>query len=200
MRRLAVVATSSFMHGEAMLFTRHTRRRHFLESCFLSVGSVGGVFHECMVSFSPFSHLPPFLTQISEHRHTSSEHCVGYCTNGARAALGEVGVATGTFCVENGAVVGSAKASQTFVMLGIVEDATDVCLTDHTTIRTILSPLSRISVSTCAHSRVQGGLRRSKRGGARGTKAMHVRCINACLHNHSHAWSTVPAQLSCCGK
>ena len=42
----------------------------------LSVGSVGGLFHECMVPLPPFSHLPPFLTQISEHRHTSSEHGV----------------------------------------------------------------------------------------------------------------------------
>ena len=37
-------------------------------------------------------------------------------------------------------------------MLGIVADAADVCLTDQTTIRTISSPLSRISVSTFAHS------------------------------------------------
>ena len=43
---------------------------------FLSIGSVGGVFHQLMVSFPPFSHLPPFLTQTSEHIHTSSEHGV----------------------------------------------------------------------------------------------------------------------------
>ena len=72
-RRLAVVAASSFMHRGAI---SQDTPEHCIFWSLLSVGSVGGLFHECMVPLPPFSHLPPFLTQISEHRHTSSEHGV----------------------------------------------------------------------------------------------------------------------------